>query len=105
VGISNLVSQVALELLRQKRSIFAANTEYTHVNGADGALREFYLVAIRERSKFEKEGTNKYGGVDYSNNVSSLSNDNRLSSTAIGNGFSAQATSAVITLIDAIDGD
>ena len=98
VGVSNLVSQVALELLRQKRSIFAADTVYTHYSGADAALREFNSVAFRERSKFEKEGTNKFGGVDYSNK--------RLPSSDIEDGlFSAQATSAVITLIVAIDGD
>lgn len=35
VGISNLVSQVALELIRQKPYIFAANTEYKHFRDND----------------------------------------------------------------------
>jgi len=94
VGISNLVSQVALELLRQKRSIFAADTEYTHFKNGDSAQRDFSSKAIQERSKFEMERTNKYGGVDYSS-------FERSSIEALGN----QATSAVVTLVIAIDGD
>lgn len=94
VGISNLVSQVALELLRQKRSIFAADTEYTQFKNGDSAQRDFTSKAIQERSKFEMEKTNKYEGVDYSS-------FERSNIEALGN----QATSAVVTLVIAIDGD
>lgn len=94
VGISNLVSQVALELLRQKRSIFAADTEYIHFKNGDSAQRDFSSKAIQERSKFEMEKTNKYEGVDYSS-------FERSNIEALGN----QATSAVVTLVIAIDGD
>ncbi len=103
VGVSNLVSQVAIELLRQKRSIFAANTEYKHFKDADGAQRYFSTKAVQERSKFERENTNKYGGVDYSGN-SGRGGDNELLSSD-SEGFSPQATSAVVTIVISIDGD
>uniref|UniRef100_A0A7S3Q2C8 Uncharacterized protein n=1 Tax=Chaetoceros debilis TaxID=122233 RepID=A0A7S3Q2C8_9STRA len=98
VGISNLVSQVALELIRQKPYIFAANTEYKHFRDNDEkkATRYFNNVAVEERGKFEREGTNKYGGVDYSTTGNKLSDQQKLS---------AQATSAVITILIEIDGD
>jgi len=100
VGVSNLVSQVALELLRQKRSIFAADTEFKHFKDADGAQRYFSTKAIQERSKFEKENTNKYGGVDYS--AQSTSKNMLPSGLEV---YSPQATSAVVTLVISIDGD
>lgn len=98
VGISNLVSQVALELIRQKPYIFAANTEYKHFRDNDEkkATRYFNNVAVEERGKFEREGTNKYGGVDYSTAGNKLSDQQELS---------AQATSAVVTILIEIDGD
>jgi uncharacterized membrane protein len=95
VGISNLVSQVALELLRQKRSIFAGETEFKHYKDANGAQRDFNNIAIRERSKFERESVNRFGGVDYT--------DARTKS--LSDGFSPQATAVVVTLIISIDGD
>lgn len=97
VGISDLVSQVSVELLRQKRSIFAADTEFKHFRDGDAASRYFNTEAIKERSKFEKESTNKFGGVDYS--VS------KGKSLPAGDEFSPQATSAVVTLVVSIDGD
>lgn len=97
VGVSNLVSQVALELLRQKRSIFAAETEYKHYNDANRAQRDFNNSAIRERSKFERESVNRFGGVDYNDGVKST---NRMT-----DGFNPQATAVVVTLIVSIDGD
>lgn len=111
VGISNLVSQVALELLRQKRSIFAADTEYKHFQNRDSstgaaAQREFMKRAIQERSKFEKEGTSKYGGVDYSSSFGDPQGSSSLLSPGMGDGYySPQATNAVVTLLISIDGD
>jgi Predicted membrane protein len=113
VGISNLVSQVALELLRQKRFIFAADTEYKHFSrgNENGAQRHFSSKTIQERSKFEKENTSKYGGVDYSS--SSFDDDDdafgKSSSFVLEDGTSGsilpRATNAVVTLIISIDGD
>lgn len=100
VGISDLINQVSVELLRQKRSIFAADTEFKHFRNG-GSERHFSSKAIQERSKFEKESTNKFGGVDYAVNKKSGS-DKLLQAD---DGFSPQATSAVVTLVIAIDGD
>jgi uncharacterized membrane protein len=86
---------VALELLRQKRSIFAGETEFKHYKDANGAQRDFNNIAIRERSKFERESVNRFGGVDYT--------DARTKS--LSDGFSPQATAVVVTLIISIDGD
>merc|ERR1712232_319271 len=97
VGVSNLVSQVALELLRQRRSIFAANTKYTHYNNSDKAQRDFSNLAITERSKFDRESVNKYDGVDYIENTNNY--------PKLGDSFSPQATAAVVTIILSIDGD
>jgi uncharacterized membrane protein len=96
VGISNLVSQVALELLRQKQSIFGAYVESEHFGSGDKAGRDFSSKAIEERSKFENESTNNYGGVDYSN---------KGTGSLVADGLGGQATSAVVTLIVALDGD
>lgn len=99
VGVSNLVSQVALELLRQKRSIFAASSKFSHYQNGDKAQRDFSSRAIEERSKFERESINKYGGVDYSQNIVN-------SRTLQGDlSYSPKATAAVVTIIVAIDGD
>ena len=88
-------SSVALELLRQRHSIFAANTKYTHYKSdAKKAQRDFSSLAIQERSKFEKETISKYGGVDYSQQ----DGDDRLEITG-------EATVAVVTILFAIDGD
>lgn len=98
VGVSNLVSQVALELLRQRRSVFAASSKSTHYRDGDKAQRDFSTLAIKERSKFERESTSNYGGVDY---VGERNDNTRLT----GNTYTPQATAAVVTIILSIDGD
>eukprot|EP00557_Chaetoceros_sp_GSL56_P003100 CAMPEP_0176492906 /NCGR_PEP_ID=MMETSP0200_2-20121128/9268_1 /TAXON_ID=947934 /ORGANISM="Chaetoceros sp., Strain GSL56" /LENGTH=359 /DNA_ID=CAMNT_0017890539 /DNA_START=648 /DNA_END=1728 /DNA_ORIENTATION=- len=109
VGISNLVSQVTLELLRQKRSIFAADTEYKHFqsNDENGAQRHFSSKAIQERSKFEKESTNRYGGVDYSSKSLPRGGGGGEGSggLVVESNLPSGATNAVVTLIISIDGD
>jgi uncharacterized membrane protein len=94
MGIQNLTSQVALELLRRKNSIVSATTRYKHFDDRTKAQRDYNTVSIKERSKFEEETVSQYGGVDYSE-----SPDSR------GSGNSGKATMAVVTLILAIDGD
>jgi uncharacterized membrane protein len=90
-----LVSEtVALELLRQKRYIFAASTSFKNYRNADEAQRNFNSVAFTERSKFERETVNKYGGVDYAGQ------DRGANSLVL-----SKATMAVVTIIIAIDGD
>lgn len=95
VGIQNLTSQVALELLRRKNSIVSASTKYKHFNDRSTALREFNSRSIKERSKFESETLSNYGGVDYG-------------SRRGGGGESGsddKATMAVVTILLSIDGD
>eukprot|EP00429_Kryptoperidinium_foliaceum_P116693 CAMPEP_0176315216 /NCGR_PEP_ID=MMETSP0121_2-20121125/68083_1 /TAXON_ID=160619 /ORGANISM="Kryptoperidinium foliaceum, Strain CCMP 1326" /LENGTH=444 /DNA_ID=CAMNT_0017657349 /DNA_START=94 /DNA_END=1428 /DNA_ORIENTATION=+ len=96
VGIQNLTSQVALELLRRRSSIVSASSYYQHYQDSTKAGRDYESKAIKERSKFEKETVSKYGGVDYSSGKSPSS-----SSLAVD----GKATMAVVTLVLAIDGD
>jgi uncharacterized membrane protein len=95
VGIQNLTSQVALELLRRRSSITSATSSNQHFRDRNKAGREFESQSIKERSKFEREAVSKYGGVDYSLKGSSTS-------TQSGDG---KATMAVVTLLLNIDGD
>jgi uncharacterized membrane protein len=97
VGIQNLSSQVALELLRRRSSIVSASSSYKHFNDQNKALREFQSRSVKERSKFESETVSQFGGVDYG--VGSNSNSDGLDSSG------GKATMAVVTLILAIDGD
>ncbi|GKY96460.1 hypothetical protein MPSEU_000605500 [Mayamaea pseudoterrestris] len=94
VGIQNLTSQVALELLRRKSSIVSGYSLSKHFRDVNAAQREYNSMSVKERSKFEQESTSKFGGVDYSSGGGRR-----------GNGVSGQATVAVITLNLAIDGD
>lgn len=96
VGIQNLTSQVALELLRRKSSIVSAHTNYKHFGNHDKAQREFSSRSTKERSKFEQETVNKYGGVDYSL---------QLGKSGRGASDNPKATMAVVTLVMAVDGD
>jgi len=98
VGVSNLVSQVSLELLRRKDSIVAASSSYKNVGDPIKAQREFNNLSVKERSKFEKETISKYGGVDYSPRISADSSASYLKDAP-------QATMAVVTLLLSIDGD
>jgi uncharacterized membrane protein len=94
VGIQNLTSQVALELLRRKNSIVSASTSYKHYNNREQSQRDFNKRSIKERSKFESETMSNFGGLDFGR----------------GNGRGAmegsgKATMAVVTLLLNIDGD
>jgi uncharacterized membrane protein len=98
VGIQNLTSQVALELLRRRSSIVSANSNYKNFGDRNKAGREFESRAVQERAKFEQETVSKYGGVDYSANPQGDSGSRN-------SGVSGKATMAVVTLVLAIDGD
>jgi uncharacterized membrane protein len=99
VGIQNLASQVALELLRRKSSIVSAAASSQHYKNRDQALRNYNSVSIKERAKFEQETVSQYGGVDYGDASA------RLRSSSSGSLVDGQATMAVVTLLLAIDGD
>jgi uncharacterized membrane protein len=94
VGIQNLTSQVALELLRRKSSISAAWTRSKHFSKTQEAQRDYQQRSVQERSKFEQETISKYGGVDYSS-----------TSMKSASASNSKATMAVVTILIAIDGD
>lgn len=96
VGIQNLSSQVALEVLRRRSSIVSASSSTQHFSNRPKALKAFQNLSVRERSRFEIETVSKFGGVDYSSSSSTklLESDDE-----------SKATMAVITLVLAIDGD
>lgn len=96
VGLQNLTSQVAMELLRRKLSIVAASTRAYHYRDENKAQREYNNISIQERGKFQRETVSKYGGVDYS--------DARMDSN-IPKDVSGKATIAVVTIVMMIDGD
>ena len=89
---------VALELLRQKSTIVSGATEYKHYNNRGRAFREYNNQSIQERSKFETETVNNFGGVDYTFGEQKgwLASPSKSSS---------KATMAVVTFLLAIDGD
>mmetsp|Transcript_31070 Transcript_31070/g.39937 ORF Transcript_31070/g.39937 Transcript_31070/m.39937 type:complete len:458 (+) Transcript_31070:93-1466(+) len=95
VGLQNLTSQVAIELLRRKSSIVGCSTHANHYRDENKAQREYNNVSIQERGKFQRETVSKYGGVDYS--------DARIQTKPSDN--SAKATVAVVTIVMMIDGD
>ena len=94
VGLQNLTSQVALELLRRKEDIVAVSTSGHNFNDESKAQREFNNMAIQQRSKFQRETVSNYGGVDYSAGEMKRANE-----------YSPKATVAVVTLVMLIDGD
>jgi len=95
VGLQNLTSQVALELLRRKEDIIAASTSGHNFKDDSKAQREFNNMSIRERSKFQRETVSNYGGVDYS----------ATGEMKRANEYSPKATVAVVTMVLLIDGD
>ena len=95
VGLQNLSSQVAMELLRRRDSIVAASSKGKHYRDDSKAQRDFSNLSIEQRGKFERETVNKFGGVDYS--------EERV--RALPSEYDSQATSAVVTIIMMIDGD
>ena len=94
VGMSNLTSQVALELLRRKNQIVASSTRSKHFRDSNKASRDFNSLAVKERGKFERE-SRKFGGVDYSQS----------SRDDTPGAYDPKATMAVITLLVAVEGD
>ena len=93
VGVQNLTSQVAVELLRRKSSIVSASTNFKHFNDRSQALRYFNNRSVQERGKFESETVSNYGGVDYGRGQGTQAVP------------SSKATMAVVTLLISIDGD
>jgi uncharacterized membrane protein len=96
-GVQNLTSQVALEVLRRKSSIQSASSDYQHFRDVGKAERQFNKWSVEQRSKFEQENANVFGGVDRSVKVNRPVSSNKRDND--------NATMAVITLVMAIQGD
>lgn len=103
VGLKNVSSEVALEILRRKSSISAGATSYEHFRNRDSAQQKFNSISVEERSKFEKETISKYDGVDYNTGKKRIGA--RESKSSNSDDFQGKATQAVITLVLAVDGD
>jgi uncharacterized membrane protein len=98
VGVQQLTSQVAIELLRRKSSFTAGYAQAQHFDNTNKGQREYNRMSVQERSKFEKELVSKFSGVDY----------NRQSAPSRGgatSGINASSTMAVITILLNISGD
>jgi len=95
--LQNLVSEVSLELLRQRQSVVSASSSYSHYNDYNKAQRDYNKLSIRERSKFQRETVSKYKGVDYS--------DRSRGALTPSSSQLPQATVAVITLVLCVEGD
>lgn len=96
-GVQNLVSEVCLELIRQQIHIFAASTSYKHYTNEADASRGFNTLSIKERSKFDRETVNKFGGID---NASSQPLEEVTSNNDEG-----ARTSAIVTILLSIEGN
>ena len=95
VGMETLVHQVALELLRKKHTIVAASSHSSSFKTAKTAERQFNALAVRERSKFEKELVSIEHGVNLNIEPARQARP-ELQSTA---------TMAVVTIILLLEGD
>jgi uncharacterized membrane protein len=54
-GVQNLISETALELMRQKDAIVSVDSQYSHFRRTTEAEREFNSLSIGGRSKFTEE--------------------------------------------------
>jgi uncharacterized membrane protein len=79
--------------MREQKSIKSALTSFKHFSSANEAEREYQRISVQERSKFDKETINKYGGIDLGQ------------ATQPKEAVSDKATAAVVTISLSIEGD
>jgi len=91
-GVQELVSEVALEVLRQRDAVTAACSSYMHCSGSSHADIEFRRMSTYERAKFGKETVNVFNGVKVIEPA-----DERMAD--------GQATSAIVSILVSIEGD
>ena len=102
-GVQSMISDVALELLRQEASVSSACSSYAHLSSEGAAERTYYQLSTVERSKFDRESINKFGGKKGMEEeiLEDADNIGRVSGEVPAN----KATSAVVTIIYQIEGD
>lgn len=93
-GVQALISEVALELLRQRDTVTAACSTYMHCSGPTHADIEFKRMSTFERAKFGKETINVFNGAKAIEPADeSMTNED------------SQATSVVVSMLVSIEGD
>jgi len=102
VGLQDLASEVALDLLRRKSSMISASSVCKHFERDILAIEEYNKVSVEERSKFEYETVNRYSGVDYKKKEK-MSTFRRL--FVRSKSVASKATMAVVTILLVIDGN
>jgi len=94
--VQKMVSAVCLELMRQQSNIFAASSSYERYSKATDAEKSFNNLSIRERSKFEKETINNFGGIS--------DTEDECDPGTMETDFTG-STSAIVTIILSIEGN
>lgn len=92
-GVQQLISKVALEMLRQENAIRSAESRSTHYKQEGDVERDFLQESVQQRSKFERDLEYKVGNPSSSDQQQQKSEDG------------SKATEAVVTIIMAIEGD
>ena len=99
--VSHLISKVCKDLLQEQSKIFAACASYDHYSSIRDAERHHSKLSIEERSKFELETINKFGGRYQSNEVLALESDGAMSD----GDDETKSTCAIVTILLSIEGD
>lgn len=99
--VSHLISKVCKDLLQEQSKIFAACASYDHYSSIRDAERQHSKLSIEERSKFELETINKFGGRYQSNEVLALESDGAMSD----DDDETKSTCAIVTILLSIEGD
>ena len=70
--VSSFVPNVCQEFKQQQSTLFGACVSYDHYTDLRDAERQASTLSIQDRSKFELETINKFGGRYQSNDILSL---------------------------------
>lgn len=83
-GVSSLISEVALSLLRHEPSIVSAVSYSKRFRKESEATQKFNAISIQERAKYDEETLNKFGkdvDMEYDAPSSSIIEDDKTVST------------------------
>ena len=97
-GVQDLISTVAMELLRQEPSLISAVSSSVVYHSDDVAQRAFYEISTKERAKFNKETIHKFGTTTTSTSTSTTRNLLQDSVSTLSDNQQTKPTFAVITL-------
>ncbi|KAL7581002.1 hypothetical protein ACA910_005812 [Epithemia clementina (nom. ined.)] len=93
-GVQELISETSIELLRNEALITSMNVKSKHHSDPEEARKDFNAQSVENRSKYDREAVDRYGGNYLSHKASSVPSSK-----------SSKATVAVVNLNVAIDGD